>query len=316
MYACVIIASMSENTSYGSDLPVLVGVDGSSASMKAVWYAANYAKHANLPLDIVSIMPPMVEYTDGRMEPVAPPVDILKQSKTIALNQHVPLDSMRTLYATGDSIKILIEMSEHADIIVLGSRGEGGFIERIMGTMSSTLPAKAACPVVIVPAFDDNTHEPFHFNNTINNIAVAVNENPEGERALDMACELASDWNSCLHICMAKTGENAFNDVSASMFLQSKQGMLNGITHDIHIIHGNIVDMMLSLDADMLVVGSRGLSGLAGLIRGSVSQTLIEKSRLPVYVIPVRYVYNSYDWKRARLFTDYDYMDAVNTVEV
>lgn len=51
--------------------------------------------------------------------------------------------------------------------------------------------------------------------------------------------------------------------------------MLNGITHDIHISHGNIVDMMLALDADMLVVGSRGLSGLAGLIRGSVSQALI-----------------------------------------
>lgn len=33
--------------------------------------------------------------------------------------------------------------------------------------------------------------------------------------------------------------------------------------------------MMLALDADMLVVGSRGLSGLAGLIRGSVSQALI-----------------------------------------
>lgn len=64
------------------------------------------------------------------------------------------------------------------------------------------------------------------------------------------------------------------------------------------------------------VVGSRGLSGLAGLIRGSVSQALIEKSCVPAYVVPVRYVDNAYDGKRARLFADYDYMYAVNAVKV
>lgn len=48
------------------------------------------------------------------------------------------------------------------------------------------LPVKAACPVVIVPAFDDNTHEPFHFNNIVNDIAVAVNDTAGRERALDM----------------------------------------------------------------------------------------------------------------------------------
>lgn len=52
------------------------------------------------------------------------------------------------------------------------------------------------------------------------------------------------------------------------------------------------------------------------LIRGSVSQALIEKSCVPAYVVPVRYVDNAYDWKRARLFADYDYMYAVNAVKV
>lgn len=51
-------------------------------------------------------------------------------------------------------------------------------------------------------------------------------------------------------------------------------------------------------------------------MRGRFSQALIEKSLVPVYVIPARYVDNAYDWKRARLFSDYDYMDAVNAVEV
>lgn len=51
-------------------------------------------------------------------------------------------------------------------------------------------------------------------------------------------------------------------------------------------------------------------------MRGRFSQALIEKSLVPVYVIPARYVDNAYDWKRARLFADYDCMDAVNTVEV
>lgn len=46
-------------------------------------------------------------------------------------------------------------------------------------------------------------------------------------------------------------------------------------------------------------------------LSGRFGQALIEKSRVPAYVIPARYVDNVYDWKCARLFADYDCMDAV-----
>lgn len=48
--------------------------------------------------------------------------------------------------------EVLIEASEDADLLVLGSRGTGGFPRLLMGLVSSQLTHHAHCPVVIVPA--------------------------------------------------------------------------------------------------------------------------------------------------------------------
>lgn len=74
--------------------------------------------------------------------------------------------------------------------------------------------------------------------------------------------------------------------------------------------NGGIKTGTTAFDKESKTLDMMPLTGLN--ITCSVSQALIEKSCVPVYVIPVRYVDNAYDWKRARLFADYDYM---NTVE-
>ena len=53
--------------------------------------------------------------------------------------------------AMGDVTEELVKASRDADLLVLGSRGSGGFAKLLMGSVSSQVTHHAACPVVIVP---------------------------------------------------------------------------------------------------------------------------------------------------------------------
>jgi nucleotide-binding universal stress UspA family protein len=61
-----------------------------------------------------------------------------------------------------------------------------------------------------------------------------------------------------------------------------------GVTVDARVVEGNPVDVLVdaSQEADLLVVGSRGRGGLAGLLLGSVSQRCVERAHCPVVVVP------------------------------
>ena len=51
----------------------------------------------------------------------------------------------------GDAAGVLVEESKAASLAVVGSRGRGGFAGRLLGTVSSALPAHSACPTVVIP---------------------------------------------------------------------------------------------------------------------------------------------------------------------
>ena len=63
--------------------------------------------------------------------------------------QTVPDVNVRVV--TGDPAEELVKASRDADLLVVGSRGSGGFISLLMGSVSSQVSHHAACPVVIIP---------------------------------------------------------------------------------------------------------------------------------------------------------------------
>ena len=287
-----------------NDKAILVGVDGSHASYKATWWAANYAKHAGLTLQIVCAysLPSYAAvsfdatYTAMGDDNAAhsDAQEILSKAKAIADEQGV---EATTLIVTGDPASVFVELSRNYNLIVIGNRGKGGLAERLLGTTSSSLPAYAYCPIVVVPYTDDDGNL-MHLNNTITKVAVGSDESKWGLKALEIAADFAAAWDAELDVISAVPNMKGSDDegVMASFKddLEVRIKPLEEAHPDLkinkQIVPGPAVGALTkaSYDHDVVVVGSRG--GFTGLLLGSTSQGLLQHAVGPVYVVPRKYV--------------------------
>ena len=289
-----------------NDKAILVGVDGSHASYKATWWAANYAKHAGLTLQIVCAysLPSYAAvsfdatYTAMGDDNAAhsDAQEILSKAKAIADEQGV---EATTLIVTGDPASVFVELSRNYNLIVIGNRGKGGLAERLLGTTSSSLPAYAYCPIVVVPYTDDDGNL-MHLNNTITRVAVGSDESKWGLKALEIAANFAAAWDAELDVISAVPNMKGSDDegVMASFKddLEVRIKPLEEAPPDLkinkQIVPGPAVGALTkaSYDHDVVVVGSRGRGGFTGLLLGSTSQGLLQHAVGPVYVVPRKYV--------------------------
>jgi nucleotide-binding universal stress UspA family protein len=136
---------------------VLVGVDGSRGSRKAlVWAAAEAAEHgADLIVLNVwerALLPPL---GSGAV----PPGEVPDTSKLAAdslikiikeeLGDNPPVLAQPRV-KQGNPAEVLIEQSASADLLVVGTRGHGGFAGLVLGSVSQHVAAYAQCPVTVV----------------------------------------------------------------------------------------------------------------------------------------------------------------------
>lgn len=139
-------------------------------------------------------------------------------------------------------------------------------------------------------------------------IVVGIDGSPESRRALDWALEHAArtraDEVRCVRafdppLAWIDVGteyadamvEHATTQATAELddlvrTVTVPPGV--ALTHD--VVQGQAADVLVeaSRDADLLVVGTRGRGGFAGLLLGSVSQRCAERARCPVVIVPVR----------------------------
>lgn len=132
---------------------IVVGVDGSDASVEALRQAQELA--GPLSAKIVALacwdLPPVY---DGYVAMGIDDFDvrageILQDTVEKAFGGNTP-DNVETRLVQGHPRRVLIEESRHADMIVLGRRGHGGFGGLLLGSVSSALVAHAHCPVLVL----------------------------------------------------------------------------------------------------------------------------------------------------------------------
>ena len=140
---------------------IVVGVDGSDESVAALEWAAQEARSRGAVLTIVTAWQfPHSAYLGlpGAMIPDELGEDLewgAKETQADALHRALPSGAgvpVETLVVEGPPASVLIDAASGADMLVVGSRGLGGFRELLLGSVSQQCAHHASCPVVIVRA--------------------------------------------------------------------------------------------------------------------------------------------------------------------
>jgi nucleotide-binding universal stress UspA family protein len=139
---------------------IIVGVDGSHDSQLALEWAMQEAAARHDQLTVLTVH--QVAASGWIVAPIFVPVDepTLEHARQAAeeavakaaagLGESQPaLVTVRAV--TGFPAQELIETSRDADLLVVGSRGLGGFARLMLGSISDQVARHAHCPVVIVP---------------------------------------------------------------------------------------------------------------------------------------------------------------------
>ena len=131
---------------------VIVGVDGSASSITALRYAARIAAAFDAPLEAVTTwaFPRLADaYIVAHWSPEEDARAVLDAAVEQAFGSQPPAGMVGTVLP-GPPARTLVDLSGSAGMLVLGSRGRGGFAGLLLGSVSTACAAHAHCPVLIV----------------------------------------------------------------------------------------------------------------------------------------------------------------------
>lgn len=173
-------------------LGIVVGVDGSAGSAIAVEWAAQDAVLRDVPLTLVHAARTRSQRQRGQQV-----LDEALRAVTAKVRVRCEMPCATTVFALAD-------LSEHADLVVVGCPGGGALRETQLCSVSSTLIHHAHCPVAVIP--DDVQLTPESLGAPV---LVDIDGSPEAELAMEIAFDEASTRGVGLvavHNCDASTG--------------------------------------------------------------------------------------------------------------
>jgi nucleotide-binding universal stress UspA family protein len=133
---------------------IIVGVDGSAPSVKALEWAAQQAVLTGSTLEALATWEWPSSYgwaipIPSDFDPAAETKDVLDRLLKVVHDAHPELE-IHTHISEGRPAPALVEASEKADLLVVGSMGHGEFAGMLMGSVSEYCVHHAQCPIVVV----------------------------------------------------------------------------------------------------------------------------------------------------------------------
>ncbi|WP_436498392.1 universal stress protein [Actinokineospora sp. HUAS TT18] len=280
---------------------ILVGVDGSSSSVRAARWAAAEAARRKLPLHIVAVFTwPVTGYPEALVashqlhEALRTNAhDWVRQARDAVLDD---APAITDEVVPGYAPTVLLARAKRASMVVVGSRGLGGFSGLLLGSTAVALAAHAACPVAVVRGEGEFDSGP---------VVVGVDGSPLSERAIAFAFEEASARGAELRAVLAWSDwpievmlEKGYGSLYLDTYVDEAEELLAQrlagwsekypdvvVTREVARSGAARLLLKQAQDAQLVVVGSRGRGGFAGLTMGSTSQALIHHAPCPVVVL-------------------------------
>lgn len=283
---------------------ILVGADGSPQSNVAIDWAAREAASRNVPLTLVNVISPALLM----MWPeVAMPASYAQwqeeQSREVlaaatALAENAAKDDggvqIKTETPTGPSLATLIDLSREAELLVVGSRGRGALARGLLGSVSSGLVRHAHCPVAVI-----HDEDPMMDHPATAPVVVGIDGSPASEAATAIAFDIASRRGVELVAFHAVSDADVIEipgvdyatlEERAQVLLGERlagwQERYPDVTVRREVEWGRPANALVKLseNAQVVVVGSHGRGGFAGMLLGSVAGAVAQSARMPVIV--------------------------------
>jgi nucleotide-binding universal stress UspA family protein len=290
----------------GTTGAVMVGYDGSTMSQAAAHWAAREAVARGLPLVLAhAFTPPIGGFSDGYISSVGADVVATMQEDAdgslleivATLTAAYPTLTVQHKVLVASPSAALIEASADASLLVVGSRGLGGFRGLILGSVGVQVATHAHCPTVVLRG------EP---TSAADCVVVGIDNSPLSAPALEFAFDFASRhglrllavhaWDISAHDVLGTTATVPVSNLQelgeteermASESLAGFRGNFPDVEVEEHLVKGNSAKAIVEAakTAALIVVGSRGRGELAGAVLGSVSQSVLHKAKIPVAVV-------------------------------
>jgi nucleotide-binding universal stress UspA family protein len=142
---------------------IVVGVDGSEGSIRALRFALEEARLRGATVRAVSVWRIPLAAFSGGLAPAIPEVDAFEQAAHARLDAafEAVADALHgveveRVVEEGQPADVLVERAGPDDLLVVGSRGLGGFRGLLLGSVGHQCANHARCPVVIVPHREDD----------------------------------------------------------------------------------------------------------------------------------------------------------------
>lgn len=136
---------------------VVVGVDGSDGAKRALRFAVEEARCRDATLRVVLCPVGLFWYSQGFASPEKVQQDAASLLDSVideVVGDDPSVTVQRRVVDVEDPRKVLVGMSDDADLLVVGSRGHGGVAGLLLGSVSQHVVSHARCPVAVVPAGD------------------------------------------------------------------------------------------------------------------------------------------------------------------
>lgn len=295
---------------------IVVAVDGSSPSKAAVAWAARDAALRNIPLTVVHVTGPldidgaalMVDASAPALGPIPEDYSRWRQEQAEKIIEDARKIATDTVSGTGppelrtetldDSpVPALVRLSKEAEMLVAGCRGQGAVDRALLGSVSSGLVHHAHCPVAIIHNEESaSTDAP---------VLVGVDGSPTSERATELAFDEASRRGVELLALHAWTDMTVLGFPSINWSPAETENIkssekevlaerLAGFQErypDVPVRRVVVADrpayqlLKHAESAQLVVVGSHGRGGFAGMLLGSVASAVVNAATVPVIVV-------------------------------
>jgi nucleotide-binding universal stress UspA family protein len=284
--------------------PIVVGVDGSEVSLDAVEWAAAEAVAQHRRLRVVhAFIWPLLRVPVGPSKYGPPDAGLRAQAQRILdeallrARQSAPGIDVSGAMPVGAPVPVLLSEIEQAPLVVLGSRGLGGFSGLLIGSTGVQVAAHASCPVIVVRPVSAAPPNSL----TADQVVVGVDGSSLSVEALEfgfaeavrlgvgvVAVHVAASHVPGVGSVDVLTGEHALEQ--ARLLAESLAGWQEKypdmpIRRVLLCGHAGRALIEASQGARLLVVGSRGLGGFRGLLLGSVSHAVLHHAHCPVAVV-------------------------------